>query len=261
MDEEIKKVNKKKRKVLFIILSLVFLLAAGIWEYYIFKSYDKEEKIPAKYDDIDIDFNNGKVLYINVPTSECDDTGYIPLGSTNEETIVVEEGLAWVLWQDNRNENCNTGKYTISYIKDEESLAGYFDAGVTLPLKTTTIDGIEYGFLKREYFDFNETQTKEEGIVLQRIPTITVGGYEAIRMYTYMKIYDKSYKEASVENSDIFQDSRVETYCVFDLSKIDTTAYGYLLFMGESEMYDLTVNYCEVLNNAKEFKIEVRDKE
>ncbi len=261
MEEEIKKVNKKKRKVLFIILSLVFLLAAGIWEYYIFNDYNKEEKVPIKYGEIVLDMDNGKVLDITAPNSECDDTGYIPIGYTKGEVIVAKKGVSWVLWQDNRNENCAPSNYRMSYIVNDEILAGYFSSDTTLPLTKVIVNGMEYGFLKREYTPLDAVNTEESGIVVQKEPTIIVRGYEAFRIFDYIKVHNSVNQEEISKNNEIFTDSEITTYCVFDLNKISEGLKGYLLFMGESEMANTEVNYCEILNNTKEFKIKVRDRE
>jgi len=253
--------NKRKRTLMYILLPITFLLAAGIYEYFIINKYYKEEGVPIKYDSINIDFNNGKALQITAPTSECDDTGYIEVGEKEKKTVIIEEGLAWVLYEDNQNRNCDGSRYSITYIKEEPILSSYFYSGVTFPLKTLTIEGVEYGIIKQDSFDFSETQGKEEGLLLQKYPTITVGDYEAFRIYSYMRIYEKSNEMESLKSDNIFKDSRVETYCVFDLSKIDSSITGYLLFMGDSENYDLALDYCEILDNDKDFKIIVLEKE
>ena len=57
-------------------------------------------------------------------------------------------------------------------------------------------------------------------------------------------------------DEEVIRDGSITTYCVFDLSKINPNAKGYLMFSGFASIGS-EINYCDMLNSTEEFEIKI----
>ena len=249
----------KKSKAFPIIVSILLVLILVVGGYYVYINYIKEqepiapgttpEEVPdLGYGDMFIELSNRKVIYVKVPTSDCDTTGY---------KIVEQERDKMTIWEDNQEGVCSSGNI-LGYFTDEEVITEYYsDGNAVYPLEKYTENGIVYEYISKD--EYSEESMAVGGVVYQKEPTVSVNEYEAFVILNFKKNFPELDEENQLlMEKAIIEGSTINTYCVFDLSKIIDNGEGYLVFSGYADVGS-AVNYCEILENSENFVIEEKN--
>lgn len=251
--------KEKKSKAFPIIVSilLVFILAVG--GYYVYTNYIKEqepiapgttpEEVPdLGFGDMFIELDNGKVIYVKVPTSDCDTTNY---------EITERDGKTMTIWEDNQEGFCSSSNL-LQYFVDEEAMTQFYsDNQATYPLEKYTENNVVYEYIFKS--DYEQGDTALSGVVYQKEPTVSVKEYEAFRILSYTKHFPEVDDEGEVIGN-IIGGSTIKTLCVFDLSNIVENGEGYIVFSGVSDVGS-EINYCNVLNDSEYFEIKLAEED
>lgn len=241
-EEKVTSPKEKGSKAFVIIVSILLLLIVGIGGYYIYTNYivkekqtqdeelTQEEQVP-QFEEIFIDFEDSSRLYVKLPTSGCNDLGYV---------LQEQEDLEISTWWEQQEGEC-LSLYNLTYYKSEEVMIAYYSNNeATFPLEKFLKEGAEYEVISlEESSDQNQTSGS---IMIKREPTTTVGSYEA----SEIEIISTEY------NSENVTDTTIETkvHCAFNLNKISNMLTGYIVFSGNQNQ-----NYCNVLDSTEYFEI------
>ena len=260
-------VKPKKSKAFPIVVGILLLLILGIGGYYVYTNYlGTDDVVDENQQQEATDTTNAenpqestdglggietlligqdKVLLMTAPTSACDDTGFVETAQSTSE---------YMLYEDNQNGFCSSS-HKVEFFLDEGTMTTILSKSqTTYPLKEITIDGVDYEYILKE--DYDSQSGIASGIAYIKEPTLEVGGYEAFRVLSFYKVFPEGTDASTVEDSEVIQDGTTNTLCVFDLSKIETSTQGYVLFSGSASAGS-EVDYCEVLENTEGFEIKI----
>lgn len=254
--------QKLKRSKLFSIaigIFLVLVIAAG--GYTIYGKYfsqveapnsneieneEKESEYKSTIDEVVMTLlGQNLTLSAKLPTSSCDDTGFVSQ---------VEENSKFLIYKDNQNGYCSDS-HMVQFFVDEENMSQIISNGnAKYPLEKIVVDGIEYEYIEKK--DSAEENGAVSGTVYMKNPKLLVGGYEAFRVLSFYNLLSLNNSEADMTDEEVIRDGSITTYCVFDLSKINPKAKGYLMFSGFASIGS-EINYCDMLNSTEEFEIKI----
>ena len=247
--------KNKKSKAFPIIVSILLVLILVAGGYYVYTNYIKDQDTPEETSeevsdlglgDISMELSNGQIVYVNVPTSDCDTTSY---------EVVERDSKKMTIWEDNQEGLCSSSN-TVLYFVNEEAITEYYSENQTVyPLKKYTEDNIVYEYILEP--KYSKEDDAISGFVYQKEPTVSVKEYDAFRILSFYKRFP-DINESGEFTGNIINGSIINTYCVFDLSKIVTNGEGYIVFSGSGDIYSET-NYCDVLNNSGNFEIKLSE--
>jgi len=261
-------VEKKRRKVFPIIVGiLLLLLILGVGVYFVYINYLASEDVvddsqQEQADDMmdieetqentnrlgDIEarlIGQDKVLLMTIPNSGCDDTGFVETAQGTSEILEFE---------DNQNSYCSSA-YKVNFFLNEEVMTRVYSFAETeYPLEKINVDGVDYEYILKE--DYSSESGIASATVYIKEPTREVGGYEAFQILWTYKVFPEGTDSSSITDAEILEDGTSTTYCVFDLSKIDSTTEGYLVFSGGASAGS-EIDYCEILDNTQNFEIKI----
>lgn len=249
--------KEKKSKSFLIIVLILLLLIIGVGGYYVYTNYIAKEEEPIteneqddglnpekstlEFSDIFIDMGSGNLLYMKLPKSECDDTGY---EKVDENT-----------WEDNRNLYCSSSNI-VSYFEDEESMTNDFaNNDPTYSQEEVTFNGKKYKYIDR-YID--EDAKVVGGWVYQKEPTVKVKEFDAFKAISYFAyLGDSNDLEKDNTVAVLEGNNSLVQYCIFDISKVSAKLQGYIVFGGTASV-GTERDYCEVLDEFTHFEMNLQ---